>query len=93
MPRRLSPSGGVLLFPEQDSADAEATHALFRTAPATAAGAAAVLRYVMECDAQGDEILTAFMTDARADDPTVVLGRQAFMASLAAGLEKLAAAA
>ncbi len=66
--------------------DAEAIRALFRTVPTTLAGVLALLRYVAECDAAGDDIwMGVYMTDE--DEP--VYGYQALFASVIAALEKL----
>jgi hypothetical protein len=51
-------------------AAAEATRALFRTAPTTILGALSLLRYVAECEESGDDILQIYMKD----DPTCVDG-------------------
>ena len=44
--------------------DVDAIRAMFSTAPATAAGAVALLRYVRECEADGDDILQIYMDEA-----------------------------
>jgi hypothetical protein len=67
------------------NADAKAIRTLFSTVPTTLAGVLALVRYVAECDAAGDDIWMVYMTDE--DEP--VYGYQALFASVIAALEKL----
>jgi hypothetical protein len=67
------------------NADTEAIRALFSTVPATLAGVLALVRYVAECDAAGDDIWMVYMTDE--DEPEY--GYQTLFASVLAALEKL----
>jgi hypothetical protein len=69
------------------NADAKAIRTLFSTVPTTLAGVLALVRYVAECDAAGDDIWMVYMTDE--DEP--VYGYQALFASVIAALEKLSA--
>jgi hypothetical protein len=69
------------------NADAKAIRTLFSTVPTTLAGVLALVRYVEECDAAGDDIWMVYMTDE--DEP--VYGYQALFASVIAALEKLSA--
>lgn len=68
-------------------ADAKAIRTLLTTVPTTLAGVLALVRYVAECDAAGDDIWMVYMTDE--DEP--VYGYQALFASVVAALEKLSA--
>jgi hypothetical protein len=67
------------------NADAKAIRTLFSTVPTTLAGVLALVRYVADCDAAGDEIWSVYMTDE--DEP--VYGYQVLFESVIAALEKL----
>jgi hypothetical protein len=69
-------------------ADAAAARAMFRTVPATLAGAVALLGYVSDCESRGDDIGMVFMDRAAEKSQ---LGHEAMIESLLTSLSALAA--